>query len=930
MKKIITVAFLAGCLSLNAFKPNDPYFNFEYDPAHPENIGQWYLHNTLPETVQGVHNAGLDINVLPVWEKGITGEGVVIGIVDDGIQSNHPDMAPNYRADLSKAFHEHPIIQQYPVGTFLPRKSHGTAVAGVAAAKGGNGIGITGVAPDAYVSDLQIFSKEESSKENGMCLPNDKAIMEEAVLKDELEAGGNTLEAFEWATGVLETEEEDGCKYLGESRIHIQNFSRGIPLGSLLDDLASFFEEYEEEDGDEDNCDANLNNVIQVHASGNGGSNLMDTFMAFSFPIVVGGMGLDGKKASFSDYGSMLFVTAPAGISNKDACCVIAPILTTDRTHFMMGYNTKICPPIDLNHFRRLINNDQMKSIDAAILCLYGENTGFQDSHYVAASGTSLSAPIVSGVMALGKQINPLMSMRLAKHALVQSSRKVDQESPYWVTNAANNTFNPFYGFGLIDAAAFGEKIESLAYVTTEKAVETETVKNLSLDFNNGPVIIPFNLNFKDEENQFSSLPLEDMQFCLCFSSALMNNHGDIIIESPQGTRSILVYESDNVATKNLFLISNAFWGELSEGEWKLIFSNKESGSPLDPFTLKIFKAGASFGKAVEESPSMVIDNALEAESIVLKQPDTHLHIQSEAHVTLKDGILLNEGTIQLDGTVDQTDFKGNRITLNGGLLTGSGTIYAKRSVENDSGEFVPNNITILGSYAQGPHGTMTLHLNDEGKALLTVTDNTLLEGELKIITKNRMQKLKVGDSIDLIEAGDFFGRFRNIFVDNQDEGYVYHLHHTKDKLALTVIQDKEQCINSDLLDSHKSNNFLDTLNSKFGSPSYKPVLVNQKKITLKDHTFKVYLQNPARPHSPPFPYGIEWKEPACIGFADEATEIIILDENNNTVATAPINDNCPIEVIGELYGEPYAFTVETHLDHSKDIFSVIIEGQAL
>lgn len=39
---------------------------------------------------------GLDMNIGPAWQKGYTGKGVVVSILDDGIQTNHPDLAPNY------------------------------------------------------------------------------------------------------------------------------------------------------------------------------------------------------------------------------------------------------------------------------------------------------------------------------------------------------------------------------------------------------------------------------------------------------------------------------------------------------------------------------------------------------------------------------------------------------------------------------------------------------------------------------------------------------------------------------------------------------------------------------------------------------------------------------------------------------------------
>lgn len=39
---------------------------------------------------------GFDMNINPAWQKGYTGKGVVVSILDDGIQTNHPDLALNY------------------------------------------------------------------------------------------------------------------------------------------------------------------------------------------------------------------------------------------------------------------------------------------------------------------------------------------------------------------------------------------------------------------------------------------------------------------------------------------------------------------------------------------------------------------------------------------------------------------------------------------------------------------------------------------------------------------------------------------------------------------------------------------------------------------------------------------------------------------
>ncbi|XP_023608982.1 LOW QUALITY PROTEIN: neuroendocrine convertase 2 [Myotis lucifugus] len=61
---------------------------------------QWYLINTG----QADGTPGLDLNVAEAWELGYTGKGVTIGIMDDGIDYLHPDLASNYNAEASYDF----------------------------------------------------------------------------------------------------------------------------------------------------------------------------------------------------------------------------------------------------------------------------------------------------------------------------------------------------------------------------------------------------------------------------------------------------------------------------------------------------------------------------------------------------------------------------------------------------------------------------------------------------------------------------------------------------------------------------------------------------------------------------------------------------------------------------------------------------------
>jgi subtilisin family serine protease len=73
-----------------------------------------------------------------------TGRGVTVAVVDSGIDAAHPDLAGQIW--LSRNFVE---------GRAFSPEAHGTGVAGVIAARGNNGKGIVGVAPEARVLGLR-------------------------------------------------------------------------------------------------------------------------------------------------------------------------------------------------------------------------------------------------------------------------------------------------------------------------------------------------------------------------------------------------------------------------------------------------------------------------------------------------------------------------------------------------------------------------------------------------------------------------------------------------------------------------------------------------------------------------------------------------------------------------------------------------------
>lgn len=113
-----------------------------YLPDDPLFYLQWHLLNT--GNINGAV-AGFDINVVRVWPD-YTGKGVLVGMEDDGIEEQHPDLIGNYRQAISWDAGKGPGS-----AAAGPGDNHGTSVAGLVVASD-NAIGGVGVAFDAELA----------------------------------------------------------------------------------------------------------------------------------------------------------------------------------------------------------------------------------------------------------------------------------------------------------------------------------------------------------------------------------------------------------------------------------------------------------------------------------------------------------------------------------------------------------------------------------------------------------------------------------------------------------------------------------------------------------------------------------------------------------------------------------------------------------
>jgi subtilisin family serine protease len=78
-----------------------------------------------------------------------TGRGVPVAVIDSGIEDRHPDLSGQVTVNMN-----------FVAGSPFRAETHGTAVAGIIAAKAGNHLGIVGIAPDAHVWGLRACQQD--------------------------------------------------------------------------------------------------------------------------------------------------------------------------------------------------------------------------------------------------------------------------------------------------------------------------------------------------------------------------------------------------------------------------------------------------------------------------------------------------------------------------------------------------------------------------------------------------------------------------------------------------------------------------------------------------------------------------------------------------------------------------------------------------
>ncbi len=507
---------------------------------HLKNIGQKAFSN-----ISGV--PGVDLHMDKTIAEGISGAGIKIAVSDTGIEIKHEDLADNIIPGVSKNYNlpspwmGDPTPKSCSGGSF-----HGTAVSGIIAATGWNGIGSRGVAPGAHIAGFLFLSLD------------DGRIQDTSMLQNQAEGD---FDVFNYSYGTPQCIVSDMDPfYLKQLEFGVSHLRSG--KGAIYVKAAG--NDFRKNLGA---CNPFLNGIAYY------GNSNFDPINSYPQMISAAAIDSSGKITQYSSPGSNVWISAPAGHGyNGDPA-----IVTTD----LSGCDCGLSKSTATTPFER------------------GESLLNPNCNYTSRmNGTSSAAPITAGVAALALSVNPNMSWRDMKYILAKTARRIQPDSGAtghpdgldlesytyqegWTKNAAEVYFHNQYGFGLIDTDAAVAMAKNYAY-PLGSYVQTKDLNRVDLQDSErwiyGSGELSLEIPDKDADGVMSSIKVRhnlEIETIEIVADVTHDDAGTLGIElySPSGTKSILMNINSSIAQVNLdhaHFLANAFLNEMSAGTWTL------------------------------------------------------------------------------------------------------------------------------------------------------------------------------------------------------------------------------------------------------------------------------------------------------------------------------------------------------------------------
>ncbi len=583
----------------------------------------WHLENTGQKTFTWFSGAaGIDINLKPAYSYGLTGKGINVRLIGTGLQIDHPDLAANVDEQMSMNFAQDgwggcaECAPNDPSPQALPGRGgdRDTAVAGIIAAVGWNGIGSRGIAPEAKLGGYNILA-------SGAVMESDPGIPGN---EDEGRGNGESL-----AVAALNfTKAEINVLNFGSELVYLTR----QPAPKNLDYAATL--EAEIRSGRQGKGGIFIKPAGEGHLKRQDAN--LDTYSSYPYTIVVGSVNSAGFKSSNSLAGSNLWISAPGGElgfqSQPEAAKeylkrlqidqplrtedFLPGLLSTDassieqpcqwgfakKSSFFTAPDLSFDPETEEMPYVALEQLYQMYALGGSGFNL-GRHPLNPNCDYTATSHepSYSAAGVVAGVVALMLERNPELGWRDVKHILAMTARRIDESRPAevikikdktferlpaWRQNAAGFYFHNYYGFGLIDAAAAIEMADPLTYEELAPVALAEGIYRSE----NGGLSIPEASASGTQPDRIivpETYIVESLRLQIDISHESMSHIG-IYLESPSGTGSTLLpvengalYPFERTAT----FLTNAFYGEPAKGVWTLRVFDGKVGRPAGSVT---------------------------------------------------------------------------------------------------------------------------------------------------------------------------------------------------------------------------------------------------------------------------------------------------------------------------------------------------------
>lgn len=527
---------------------------------------QWHLRNTGQDAFSSTPpTPNVDMKIAGAWSLGVSGNGVKVAVIDDGVEAAHEDLQSNFQLDRSLNF-----VTKGQDPTPSSKDSHGTKVAGIIASTAFNGRGGRGVAYNAKIRGFNLLAPAASSQPNfvtafgGADISSDNDIFNASLSSSYFNIVGlAVLPSWDPLRGEVLT----NALTLRSSRGGVIVQSAGNEFGSLS------------------KGDCVLANAFGVSC----GNTASDPMRASTNIIVVAASNAEGKKSSYSTTGSGVWISAPGGEYGLSKTFVNA-----SEVQFKPAIITTARTGCDKSAFSLAVN-----ALDAL-----GGNPLAASCQYTATmNGTSSAAPNISGVIALMIEANPLLTFRDIKYLLATTAVRLDPTFQGvsrddlipsakvsldlgWVQNAAGFWFSNWYGFGGVDAAAAVAAAKS--YKNFLPAQKTATQHEFSPS---GEIKIPSQSSYTYEIKVANNMTVNEGVLLYVNLETSVVGCNQVEMRSPSGTRSVLLQGLSgfkNAALANTRFVSNAFYGEPVSGQWRITYLNVcNSGSST-------IKAGAT------------------------------------------------------------------------------------------------------------------------------------------------------------------------------------------------------------------------------------------------------------------------------------------------------------------------------------------------